>query len=104
MSCVVHLRQIDLNELAGKMVNLSAEGFGIKINYPISTKEQLTVAFHLPDTIGPVTGLGQVVWRQFHGDTPGHEKTLFTAGIQFLRLSKQSRKVVRDYIRMSHAP
>ena len=104
VSCVVHLRQIDLNELAGKMVNLSAEGFGIKTNYPISTKEQLTVAFHLPDTIGPVTGLGQVVWRQFHGDTPGHEKTLFTAGIQFLRLSKQSRKVVRDYVRMSHAP
>ena len=104
VSCVVHLRQIDLNELAGKMFNLSAEGFGIKTNYPISTRERLTVAFQLPDTIGLVTGQGQVVWRQFHGDTPGHEKTLFTAGIQFLRLSKQSRKVVREYVRMSHAP
>jgi Tfp pilus assembly protein PilZ len=104
VSCVVHLRQIDLNELAGKMFNLSAGGFGVKTNYPISITERLTVAFHLPDTIGPVTGQGQVVWRQFHGDTPGHEKTLFTVGIQFLSLSKQSRKVVRDYVKMSNAP
>ena len=104
VSCIVHLQQNDLNELAGKMFNLSAGGFGVKTNYPISITERLTVAFHLPDTIGPVTGQGQVVWRQFHGDTPGHEKTLFTVGIQFLSLSKQSRKVVRDYVKMSNAP
>jgi hypothetical protein len=29
---------------------------------------------------------------------------LFTVGIQFLSLSKQSRKVVRDYVKMSNAP
>jgi len=101
VSCIVHLRQIDLNELAGKMYNLSIGGFGLRTNYPISIAERLTVTFQLPETIGLVSGLGQVVWRQFHGDTPGHEKTLFTAGIEFLSLSKPSRKAVRDCVRMS---
>jgi hypothetical protein len=101
VSCTVHLRQIDLNELAGKMYNLSIGGFGLRTNYPISIAERLTVTFQLPETIGLVSGLGQVVWRQFHGDTPGDEKTLFTAGIEFLSLSKPSIKAVRDCVRMS---
>ena len=101
VSCTVHLRQIDLNELAGKMYNSSIGGFGLRTNYPISIAERLTVTFQLPKTIGLVSGLGRVVWRQFHGDTPGHEKTLFTAGIEFLSLSKPSRKAVRDCVRMS---
>jgi hypothetical protein len=104
MSCVVYLQQIDLNEVGGKMYNLSSGGFGIKTNYPIAIAERLKVTFELPNTVGLVSGLGKVVWRQFHGDTLGHENTLFTAGIQFLSLSKQSRKVVRDYVKMSHAP
>ncbi len=104
VSCIIHLQQNDLNELAGKMFNLSAGGFGVKTNYPISIKERLTVAFHLPDTIGRVTGLGQVVWRQFHSDSPGHEKTIFTAGIKFLGLSKPSRKAVRDCVRLLASP
>ena len=105
ISCIVHLRQIDLNELAGKMHNLSIGGFGLGTNYPISIAERLTVTFQLPETIGLVSGLGQVVWRRFHGDSPGDEKTLFTAGIEFLSLSKPSRKAVRDCIRMlAHQP
>ena len=104
VSCIVHLQQNDLNELAGKMFNLSAGGFGVKTNYPISIKERLTVAFHLPDTIGLVTGLGQVVWRQFHGDSPGHEKTIFTAGIKFLGLSKPSKKAVRNCVSLLASP
>ncbi len=102
--CIVHLLQTDLNKVGGKMYNLSIGGFGLKTNYPISIAEQLTVAFQLPKTIGLVSGLGQVVWRQFHGDTPGHEKTLFTAGIEFLSLSKPSRKAVRDCVRMLASP
>ena len=103
VSCIIHLQQNDLNELAGKMFNLSAGGFGVKTNYPISIKERLTVAFHLPDTIGRVTGLGQVVWRQFHGDNLGHRETLFTAGIKFLSIDRPSRKAVHDYVRMSNS-
>ena len=76
----------------------------IDFNYPISIKERLTVAFHLPDTIGRVTGLGQVAWRQFHGDSPGHEKTIFTAGIKFMGLSKPSRKAVRDCVSLLASP
>jgi Tfp pilus assembly protein PilZ len=101
VSCIVHLQQDDLNEFAGKMCNLSTGGFGVKTNYPISIKERLTLAFNLPNTIGRVTGLGQVAWRQFHGDGLGHEKTIFTAGIKFLGLSKSSRRAVRDCVRMS---
>jgi hypothetical protein len=101
ISCIVHLQQDDLNELAGKMHNLSIGGFGLGTNYPISIAERLTVTFQLPETIGLVSGLGQVVWRQFHGDGLGHEKTIFTAGIKFLGLSKSSRRAVRDCVRMS---
>ena len=100
----VHLRQVDLNETVGKIYNLSTGGIGINTNYPFAKRERLTLAFHLPDTIGPAQTEGEVVWRQFHGDTPGHEGTLFTAGIRFLSLDEPSRKAVHDYIRISNAP
>ena len=47
---------------------------------------------------------GEVVWRQFHGDTPGHKGALFTVGIRFLSLGEPSRKAVHDYVRISNAP
>lgn len=100
VSCVVNLQQIDLNEVGGKMYNLSSGGFGVRTNYPIAVAERLKVTFQLPNTVGLVSGLAQVVWRQFHGDMSGEEKTLFTAGIEFLSLSKPSRKAVHDYIKM----
>ena len=104
VSSTVHLRQVDLNETGGKIYNLSTGGIGINTNCPVTRKERLTLAFHLPDTIGAVQAEGEVVWRQFHGDTPGHKKRLFTAGIRFLTLDETSRKAVNDYIRISNAP
>ena len=104
ISSTVHLQQADLNEIGGKIYNLSTGGIGINTNYPVARKERLTVAFHLPDTIGAVQAEGEVVWRQFHGDTPGHEGRLFTAGIRFLSLDETSKKAVNDYIRISNAP
>jgi hypothetical protein len=100
---IVYLRQSDFNEVGGKMYNLSIGGLGVKTNYPISTGERLTLSFHLPNTIGLVNGVGQVVWRQFHGDNPGRRGTLFTAGIKFLRIDRPSRKAVHDYVRMSNS-
>ena len=104
VSSMVHLRPDDLKEVGGKIYNLSTGGIGIRTNYPIAKRKRLTLVFHLPDTIGHVRAEGEVVWRQFHGDTPGHEGTLFTAGIRFLSLGEPSRKAVHDYIRISNAP
>ena len=104
VSSTVHFTQVDLNETGGKIYNLSTGGIGINTNYPVARKERLTLAFHLPDTIGLVQAEGEVVWRQFHGDTPGHKGTLFRAGIRFLSLDETSRKAVQDYIRISNAP
>jgi hypothetical protein len=104
ISSTVHLQQVDLNETVGKICNLSTGGIGINTNYPLARMERLTLAFHLPDTIGTVQAEGEVVWRQFHGDTPGHKGRLFTAGIRFLSLDERSRKAVHDYIRISNAP
>ena len=104
VSSTVHFRQVDLNETGGKIYNLSTGGIGINTNYPVARKERLTLAFHLPDTIGAVQAEGEVVWRQFHGDTPGHKGRLYTAGIRFLSLDETSRKAVHDYVRISNAP
>jgi hypothetical protein len=104
ISSTVHLQQVDLNETVGKICNLSTGGIGINTNYPIVRKERLTLVFRLPDTVGAVQAEGEVVWRQFHGDTPGHEGPLFTAGIRFLSLGEPSRKAVQDYIRISNTP
>jgi hypothetical protein len=104
VSSTVRLRQTDLKQIGGKIHNLSTGGIGINTNYPVARKERLTLAFHLPDTVGTVQAEGEVVWRQFHGDTPGHKGRLFTAGIRFLSLDETSRKAVHDYIRISNAP
>jgi len=104
VSSRVHLRQADLNEVGGKIYNLSIGGIGIRTNYPIAKRERLTLVFHLPDTIGHVRAEGEVIWRQFHGDTPGHEGALFTAGIRFLSLGEPSKKAVHDYVKISNAP
>ena len=104
VSSTVHLHQVDLNEAIGKIYNLSTGGIGINTNYPVARRERLRLAFHLPDTVGAVQAEGEVVWRQFHGDTPGHKGRLFTAGIRFLSLEETSRKAVHDYIRISNAP
>ena len=73
--------------MGGKALNLSAGGIAIKTNCPICIGEQLTVEFVEPKTPNVRKVRGQVVWRQFHGDSPDQEETLFTAGIKFLNLN-----------------
>jgi hypothetical protein len=104
VSSTVHFRQVELSETGGKIYNVSTGGIGIDTNYPVARKERLTLAFHLPETVGTVQAEGEVVWRQFHCDIPGHKGRLFTAGIRFLSLDEKSRKAVHDYIRISNAP
>jgi len=104
VSSTVHLRQANLKEVGGEIYNLSTGGIGIRTNYPIAKRERLALVFHLPDTIGHIRAEGEVVWRQFHGDTPGHEGTLFTAGIRFLSLGEPFRKAVHDYVSISNVP
>lgn len=101
VSSIVHLLHADFNQVGGKIYNLSTGGIGIKTNYPIAKGEWLSLVFDLPDTIGHVRAEGEVVWRQFHGDTLGHEGALFTVGIRFLSLGEPSRKAVHDYVRIS---
>ncbi len=80
--------------MRGHAYNLSVGGLAIKTNYPIGTGEQLILEFREPTTFKPVTLGGQVAWRQFNGDTPSEEDTLFTAGIKFLDLADATRALL----------
>ena len=64
----------------------------IKTNCPIRVGEQLTVEFVEPKTFNFQKVKGQVVWRQFHGDSSVQAETLFTAGIKFLTLEVLLKK------------
>ena len=86
-SFLVNYQQADLTRGGGKAYNLSVEGIAIMTNCPVSQGEQLTVEFVEPETLNVHKVKGEVVWSQFHGDTSGHEETLFTAGIKFLNLN-----------------
>jgi hypothetical protein len=86
-SFFVSCQQADLTRVGGKALNLSAGGIAIKTNCPICIGEQLTVEFVEPETLNVQKWKGQVVWRQFHGDSSDQEETLFTAGIKFLNLN-----------------
>ena len=87
VSFLVNYQQTDLTRGGGKAYVLSAEGIAIKTNCPVSLGEQLTVEFVEPKTLNVHKWKGQVVWRQFHGDSSVQEETLFTAGIKFLNLN-----------------
>jgi len=97
-SFIAYCRQADLNEVATKVFNLSTGGMGIKTNYPISPKERLAVAFHIPDTKNMVSVTGEVAWRQFHRDVFKMGEPLYTAGIKFFNLNEPSRSFISDYI------
>jgi hypothetical protein len=73
--------------VGGKVLNLSAGGIAIKTNCPIRIGEHLTVEFVDPKTLNVQKWKGQVVWRQFHGDSSVQAEALFTAGIKFLNLN-----------------
>ena len=97
-SFIAYCGQADLNEVATKVFNLSTGGMGIKTNYPISPKENLAVAFHIPDTTNMVSVTGEVAWRQFHRDVLAIGEPVYTAGIKFLTLDEPSRSLISDYI------
>ena len=97
-SFIAYCGQADLNEVATKVFNLSTGGMGIKTNYPISPKENLAVAFHIPDTTNMVSVTGEVAWRQFHRDVLEIGEPVYTAGIKFLTLDEPSRSLISDYI------
>ena len=83
-------------ELGGRTINLSTGGISLSTNSPIKTKEQLSLELQVPDTLSPVSLSGEVVWSQFHYDTPKAEDTLFKAGIKFLTAEKSYRGLLLD--------
>ena len=87
VSFLVNYQQADLTRGGGKTYDLSAEGIAIKTNCPVNPGEQLTVEFVEPETLNVHKVKGEVVWRQFHGDSPVQGEALFTAGIKFLNLN-----------------
>jgi LysM repeat protein len=97
-SFIAYCGQADLNEVATKVFNLSTGGMGIKTNYPISPKERLAVAFHIPNTTNMVSVTGEVAWRQYRRDDPKMGEPVYTAGIKFLTLDESSRSLISDYI------
>ena len=95
---LVNYQQADLTRGGGKAYNLSAEGIAIKTNCPVSPGEQLTVEFVKQKTLNVHKVKGEVVWRQFHGDTSGQVEALFTAGIKLINLEEASRTFIRESI------
>ena len=89
-SFLVNCHQADLTRVGGKALNWSPVGIAIKTNCPICVGEQLTVEFVEPKTLSVHKVKGQVVWRQFHGDSSVQAEALFTAGIKFLNLNDSS--------------
>jgi LysM repeat protein/Tfp pilus assembly protein PilZ len=87
-----------MNEIATKVFNLSTGGIGVKTNYPISPKEQLAVAFDIPDTTNIVSVTGEVAWRQSSRDVLKMREPVYTAGIKFLTLDEPSRRLISNYI------
>ena len=83
----VDCQQADLTRVGGKALNWSREGIAIKTNCPICVGEKLTVEFVEPKTLNVHQVKGQVVWRQFHGDSSEQVEALFSAGIKFLNLN-----------------
>jgi hypothetical protein len=51
-----------------------------------------------PKTLNVHNVKGEVVWRQFHGDSSVQAEALFTAGIKFLNLEEASRTIIRETI------
>jgi hypothetical protein len=86
-SFLVGCRQADFSRVGGKALNWSPGGIAIKTNCPVSLGEQLTVEFMEPKSLNVHKIKGQVVWRQFHGDSSEQAETLFTAGIKFVNIN-----------------
>ena len=101
ISCIVICESADLTKFGGEAYNLSTGGIALKTNSPISIREQFTVELVVLNDYNSLRVEGIVVWRRFHGDSPGQEATLFTAGVSFLDLREPAFTIIRDYIQSS---
>ena len=95
---LVHCQQTDLTRLGAKAYNLSTEGIAIKTNYPISKNERLGMKLFVPNRSNPFMVVGEVMWRQFHGDIKGQPETLFSAGIKFMDIEDSIRSAIDQYL------
>ncbi len=98
VSFLVYCQQTDLTGIGAKAYNLSAEGIAIETNYPISKNEKLGMELFVPNRSNPFRVVGEVMWRQFHGDTKGQQETLFSAGIKFMDIKDAIRSVIDQYL------
>lgn len=101
ISSIVICESADLAKFVGEAYNLSTGGIALRTNYPIRIREQFAAELLVPNDDNSLRVEGKVVWRRFHGDSPGQEETLFTAGINFLDLKEPSLTIIRDYIQSS---
>ena len=84
--------------MGGKAFDLSTAGVAISTNYPIRIGEKITTEFVMPETNNSIKAVGEVVWRQFHGDTAGEHEALFTAGIKFLQINELHQTLISRYV------
>ena len=92
VTSLVKCQQADLTIVGGKALNWNPGGIAIKTNCPICVGERLTVEFVERKTFNLYKVKGQVVWRQFHGDSSEQKETLFTAGIKFPTFRSHSER------------
>lgn len=98
VSFFVFCQQADDARIVAKAYNLSAEGIAVKTNYPISKNEKLGMEFIVSNRSNPLKVSGEVIWRQFHGDTSGWQETLFSAGIKYLDIEDSFRSAIEQYL------
>lgn len=97
VSFLLSCQHIDRASIGARAYNLSAEGIAIKTKYPVSKNEILGMKFLVPGRSSPLRVLGEVVWRQFHGDTKGGQESL-SAGIKFLDIEDFLRSAIEKYL------
>ena len=98
VSFLVFCQQAEFVSIVAKAYNLSTEGIALKTNYPISNNEKLGMEFLIPNRSSHFRVLGEVMWRQFNGDTKGQQETLFSAGIKFVDIENSIRSAIEQYL------
>jgi c-di-GMP-binding flagellar brake protein YcgR len=98
VSFLVYCQQTELASIVARAYNLSTEGIAVKTNYPISNNEKLGMEFLIPNRSSPLRVVGEVMWRQFNGDTKGQQETLFSAGIKFMDIEDSTHSAIKQYL------
>ena len=98
VSLLVQCQQTDLTRIRAEAYNLSTEGIAIRTNFPVSKNEKLVMELFVPNRSNPFKVVGEVMWRQFHGDTKSQLKTLFSAGIKFMDIEDSIRSAIDQYL------